>query len=506
MASSPVSWHALLNDPLLREAYERNLKALDGEIGSFLSFALPPIGAPSSASPRPAPLQPASPPSTSPQSPDMDTAPDTPDSPAGIHAALAGIPFAVKDNIAVKNRPLTCASKILEGFIAPYTATAVSRLEAAGARVVGKTNLDEFGMGSSSENSALGTTVNPWDTARVPGGSSGGSAAAVAAGLVPLALGSDTGGSVRQPANFCGVYGLKPTYGAVSRRGLTAYASSLEVIGFLSRDIDLLEAAFKAAAGPDEHDQSSLAAESLPAPASAAPAAPFSVAVLDVDESALEPAVAHACSRAAEALKQFGCPVSRVRLPSMNLVIPAYYTIAAAEASANLARYNGIRYGNAPDFAENPAELMRKARHAGFGNEVKLRILLGTYVLRSGFQDQYYLRAQKIRTLIRRELQGIFARHDLILMPVFPTQAFPRSSADMDDYRRRISDIFTCLANLAGLPALALPVGAEGGLPAGIQLMAPAFGETRLIETARRFAGQFPIEEPPVFLNIQELS
>ena len=470
MASFPASWHALLNDPPLREAYQRHLKALDREIGSFLSFALPPVSAGSGSS-------------------------------APHENLLAGLPFAVKDNIAVKNRPLTCASKILEGFIAPYTATAVSRLEAAGARVVGKTNLDEFGMGSSSENSALGTTVNPWDTARVPGGSSGGSAAAVAAGLVPLALGSDTGGSVRQPANFCGVYGLKPTYGAVSRRGLTAYASSLEVIGFFSRDIDLLEAAFNAAAGPDEHDQSSLAAESPPAPA-----APFSVAVLDVDESALEPAVAHACSRAAEALKQFGCPVSRVRLPSMNLVIPAYYTIATAEASANLARYNGIRYGNAPDFAENPAELMRKARHAGFGNEVKLRILLGTYVLRSGFQDQYYLRAQKIRTLIRRELQGIFARHDLILMPVFPTRAFPRSSADMDDYRRRISDIFTCLANLAGLPALALPVGAEGGLPAGIQLMAPAFGETRLIETARRFAGQFPIEEPPVFLNIQELS
>ena len=388
MASPPASWHALLNNPPLREAYQRHLKALDREIGSFLSFALPPLSAPADTDARSAV-------SAAPADADSKGRSDASAAPKNL---LADLPFAVKDNIAVKNRPLTCASKILEGFTAPYTATAVSRLEAAGARVVGKTNLDEFGMGSSNENSALGTTVNPWDTDRVPGGSSGGSAAAVAAGLVPLALGSDTGGSVRQPANFCGVYGLKPTYGAVSRHGLTAYASSLEVIGILSRDIDLLEAAFNVMAGPDEHDQSSLSPPPESSRPPRSPGTPRSAAVLEVDKAALHPAVSRACTQAAEALQQLGFTLSRVQLPSMDLVIPAYYTIAAAEASANLARYNGIRYGNAPQFAENPAELMRKARHGGFGDEVKLRILLGTYVLRSGFQDRYYLRAQKIRT------------------------------------------------------------------------------------------------------------
>ncbi len=382
--------------------------------------------------------------------------------------------------------------------MSPYTATAVQRLEDAGAVVVGKTNLDEFGMGSSNENSALGTTVNPWDYNRVPGGSSGGSAAAVAAGLVPLALGSDTGGSVRQPANFCGVYGLKPTYGSVSRFGLTAYASSLEVIGTLTRDIDLMETAFEVMSGIDEYDQSSVGSEVSGVPDSDA----SRVVMLSVDNNMLDNPVARAYKETGEALRAEGYSVSEISLPTLDLVVPAYYTIATAEASANLARFNGIRYGYAPDFSENPSDLMKKARHEGFGREVKLRILLGTYVLRSGFQDQYYGRAQKIRTLIKNELASVFSTADLLLMPVFPTQAFSKGDSEMDDYKQRIADVFTCLANLSGLPALSLPVGVENGLPTGVQFMAPSFGEKRLFKVARNLQDRFPLQIPPNYLDI----
>lgn len=416
-------------------------------------------------------------------------------------AAEGKIPMAIKDNIAVRGKPLTCASRILKNYVAPYTATAVERLEKAGFHVVGKTNLDEFAMGSSTEHSALGVTVNPWDSDRVPGGSSGGSAAAVAAGLVPLALGSDTGGSVRQPAGFCGVYGLKPTYGSISRYGLTAFASSLDVIGLFTRDAALMEEAFFAVCGMDERDQSSLAIPEQ----SANRHRGKKVAVLKIDEGALDEPVRQACRASAEALKQLGYSVELVDIDIQKYIIPAYYTIATAEASANLARYNGIRYGYAPDFAENPRELMGKARSEGFGHEVKLRNLLGTYVLRSGFQDQYYGRAQKLRTLIRREMDKVFMNHDLLLTPVFPTLAFRRGSGELDEYQQRMGDTFTCVANLTGLPGISIPVGVEGGLPTAVQLMAPAFAEKRLFTAVDALSAVFPLQKPPQFLDAGSL-
>jgi len=464
MSATHELWSDVLREPVLRNRYTGRVKKIDATIGSFLSFD-----------------------------------PDDPDGRPIREGPLSGLPVAIKDNIAVKGRPLTCGSMMLRNLIAPYTSTAVDRLEKAGAVVVGKTNMDEFGMGSSNEHSALARTVNPWDHARVPGGSSGGSAAAVAAGLVPLSLGSDTGGSVRQPANFCGTYGLKPTYGVVSRYGLTAYASSLEQIGCMSADIDLLERAFDIMSSRDDRDQSTLSPER--------PGGDYSRAVLlDFEQGVLDAAVADAYKRAAEALTSTGMTLSTVRLSSFDFIVPAYYTIATAEASANLARYNGIRYGYAPDYAENPVELMREARHEGFGDEVKLRILLGTYVLRSGFRKEYYGRAQRIRTLIRNELNEVFKDSALMLMPVFPTQAFPTGDAGMDDYQQRLADVFTCLANLAGLPALAIPTGNALGLPTGVQLMAPAFAESHLFQTARSLRHAFPLIPTPGALEIESLS
>ena len=453
-----ISWDSVLKDPARREKYLSEVQKTDRKTGSFLSLEA---------------------------SSDLQV--------ENLDGSL-NVPVAVKDNIAVKDQPLTCASKMLENLTAPYTATSVLKLQQEGAVVIGKTNLDEFGMGSSTEHSALGETSNPWDTSRVPGGSSGGSAAAVAADLVPLAIGTDTGGSVRQPANFCGVYGLKPTYGVISRYGLTAYASSLEVIGSMSKDIDLLEKSFNIMSGRDGKDQSSV---------NYTPASPGekTAAVMEVEKGLLDDSVAAAYADTEEALKKQGYRISRFKLKSFNLVVPSYYTIATAEASANLARYNGIRYGHAPSFAENPAELMRKARHEGFGDEVKLRILLGTYVLRSGFQDQYYGKAQKVRTLIRKELSEVFRSGDIILMPVFPTQAFLKGEGGMDDYRQRVADVFTCLANLAGLPALSVPAGTDDGLPLGVQFMAPSFGEERLFSAARSLAEDFPLQDPPIVLE-----
>lgn len=456
-------WYSALNKLDARDEYVRRVGQIDERIGSFLSFKL-----------------------------------EEHDWAALGKKSLGGVPMAVKDNIAVKGRKLTCGSRMLENFIAPYTATAIRRLENAGALVVGKTNMDEFGMGSSNEHSALGKTSNPWDIQRVPGGSSGGSAAAVAAGLVPLAVGSDTGGSVRQPANFCGVYGFKPTYGSISRYGLTAYASSLEVIGLFARDIDLLETAFEIMHAVDDFDQSSLSA-------SASNKEVKKIAMLDIDAGMLETPVAEAYMKAKQTLGERGYVVEKVKLATLQFVIPSYYTIANAEAGANLARFDGIRYGSGPKYSQNPVDLIKKARSRGFGDEVKLRILLGTYVLRSGFKDQYYIRAQKVRTLIRRELATLLADYSLLLMPVFPTQAFLRADSEMDDYKQRLSDIFTCLANLAGLPALAVPIGIDLGLPTGVQFMAPAFGERRLFDMARSFSEIFPPRQAPGALEIERL-
>jgi len=406
--------------------------------------------------------------------------------------ALSGVPFGVKDNIAVKGFKLTCGSKMLETLVSPYSATVVSRLQQAGAQVIGKNNLDEFGMGSSTDNSALQQTNNPWDTQRVAGGSSGGSAAAVAAGLVPFALGTDTGGSVRQPASFCGIYGLKPTYGAASRYGLTAYASSLETPGILARTVDTTRTVFNIMKGEDEMDQSSL-------PYEPAGGAVKTIGYLKVEEGALSKEVEASYNTSIERLKKLGYTLKEVELETLKYVVPAYYTIATAEASANLARFNGIRYGYAPFFAENPTDLMKKSRHEGFGDEVKLRVLLGTYVLRSGFQDQYYIRSQKIRTMIRQDFEKLFQSVDSLMMPIFPTPAFHHGSSDLDSFQQKVADLYTCVANLAGLPALTIPSSVENGLPVGVQLLAPHFEEERLFSVAEKAEQEFPAPKPAGF-------
>jgi aspartyl-tRNA(Asn)/glutamyl-tRNA(Gln) amidotransferase subunit A len=411
-----------------------------------------------------------------------------------IEYAPGSVPVAVKDNIAVKGYRLTCGSRMLEEVRSPYDATAVERLRGAGAAIVGKTNLDEFGMGSSTEHSALAETKNPWNPDLVAGGSSGGSAVAVAHRLVPVALGSDTGGSVRQPAAFCGVYGLKPTYGTIPRDGLVAYASSLETIGIIAESTDHVAETYRTLRGLGSRDHSSVSVpdkskESGPSGGRA------TIGVLDGDLG-LSDSVRRNFQDTAERLRGMGYGIKPVMLKTEEYISAAYYTIATAEAAANLARYNGIRYGYRPVFAENPEELMRKARSEGFGEEVKLRIVLGTYVLRSGFQDQYYNRAQKIRTLIRRELDEIFRSVDALLLPTFPVQAFRKGDAGMDDFQQKVADRFTGIANLTGIPALTVPSGIEGGLPVGMQIMGPSFSEERLFSVAKRLAEDVPIRFP----------
>jgi len=399
----------------------------------------------------------------------------------GKNGALEGIPIAVKDNIAVKDFRLSCGSKMLADLSSPYTATAVENLIAAGAWIVGKTNMDEFGMGSSTDNSALQQTNNPWDPSRVAGGSSGGSAAAVAAGLAAAALGSDTGGSIRQPASFCGIYGLKPSYGAVSRYGLVAYASSLEGIGVLGSSLPLIREIFQTMRGIDGMDQTSNEGTG--------PSKEVKTLGVLKDPEGLSEPLERAYKKTILELKKLGYTVTEVDLKTLEYAIPAYYTIASAEASANLARYAGIRYGFRNELAEDPQELMETSRDGGFGPEVKLRILLGTYVLRSGFQEQYYIRAQKIRTALRNELDGVFREVDLLMMPTFPVQAFAHGESELDQFQQKVADKFTATANLAGIPAMAFPVGIENGLPAGMQFLAPMHGEERLfsaVETYRK--------------------
>lgn len=474
-------WKTVLSTETSRTAYQAAVLARDEELGAFLEFD-PGRGAAITAEHC---LEAVNRPQRNTDHP-----------PESALKAVEQLPFAVKDNIAVGTFSLTCGSRLLERFRSPYSATAVARLCAAGATVVGKTNMDEFGMGSATENSALAETHNPYDRTRVAGGSSGGSAVAVAAGMVPFALGSDTGGSIRQPAAFCGVYGLKPTYGSVSRYGLVAYASSLEGIGVLASSVDLTEAVFQVMRGEDEMDHSSLATPAELVGVSSAAQSGLRIGVLAGDLG-LDDRVAAGYRRSVELLRRLGYRLEQVELPTLEYCVPAYYTIAAAEASANLARYNGVRYGLRPDYAENPEELVRAAREQGFGPEVKLRILLGTYVLRSGFQDQYYLRAQKIRTAIRNDLARLFQSVDLLFMPVFPVQAFRHGAEELSPFQQKLADRFTSTANLSGLPALALPMGLEDGLPLGMQLLAPAFHEYRLFQVARVLEQEAPPPLPP---------
>ncbi len=406
---------------------------------------------------------------------------------------LAGVPVAVKDNLCTKGIATTCSSKILEGWIPPYDATVVQRLAAAGAITVGKTNLDEFAMGSSTENSAFGFTRNPVDTSRVPGGSSGGSAAAVAAGFAPLSLGSDTGGSIRQPAAFCGVVGVKPTYGLVSRYGLIAFASSLDQVGPFAHTVADAALLLEAIAGHDPADATSIPQE-----------APRLVEHLDdgVDGlrvgiitelmgEGIDPDVAAQVRAAAEALAAAGATVEEVSVPAVTYGLSAYYLIAPAEASSNLARFDGVRFGLRVD-APTTNEMMVATRTAGFGDEVKRRIMLGTYALSAGYYDAFYGKAQKVRTLICRDFASAYERFDVLLSPTTPSTAF-EIGAIADPLTMYLNDICTIPTNLSGDCAVSVPFGADAaGLPIGVQVLAPALGEATMFRAAAALEAAAP--------------
>jgi aspartyl-tRNA(Asn)/glutamyl-tRNA(Gln) amidotransferase subunit A len=402
---------------------------------------------------------------------------------------LGGIPVALKDNICVAGKRTSCASRMLENYVSPYDATVVERLRGAGAIVLGRTNLDEFAMGSSTENSALARTRNPWDAERVPGGSSGGSAAAVAAHMAPAALGSDTGGSIRQPAGYCGVVGLKPTYGRVSRYGLVAFASSLDQIGPITRSVEDAALVLTAIAGRDDNDATSLSA---PVPGPVLPTGDDGLAGLTVGvpraflADALDAEVRANFDATVERIEAAGATTREVTLAHASYAVATYYIIANAEASANLARFDGVRYGHRSERADDLYTMYTRTRDEGFGAEVKRRILLGTWVLSAGYHDAYYLQAQKVRSLIIRDFADAFSGCDLITLPTAPSPAFRVGEKIDDPVQMYLTDIFTIPVNLAGLPAISLPSGlSREGLPLGVQLIAPALGEETLLRGAR---------------------
>ena len=405
--------------------------------------------------------------------------------------ALLGIPLAVKDVLCVAGMRCTCGSLILENFVPPYTATAVEKLLHQGAIILGKTNTDEFAMGSSTENSAFGVTHNPWNLERVPGGSSGGSAAAVAARLAPFALGTDTGGSVRQPASFCGVTGIKPSYGRVSRFGLVAYGSSLDVVGAFGRNAADVALAFSLIAGRDPRDATTM---DLPVPKIELDSAPEQIikglrvgVPKEYFLSGVQAEVDWAVKEAIRVLEGLGARVEEVSLPHTEYALPVYYLLAPAEASANLARFDGIRYGPRVA-AEAMWDVFRRTRGEKFGAEVKRRIMLGTYALSAGYYDAYYNQAQKVRTLIKRDFDRVFEGVDVIAAPVAPTTAFRIGEHTNDPLAMYLEDIFTLPANLAGVPGLAFPVGFDrDGLPVGMQLMSPHFREDLLFRAAHAY-------------------
>ncbi|SHK52076.1 Asp-tRNA(Asn)/Glu-tRNA(Gln) amidotransferase subunit GatA [Thermocrinis minervae] len=415
---------------------------------------------------------------------------------------LFGIPIAIKDNINVKGYRTTCASKILENYISPYDATVVEKLKQEGAIIIGKTNMDEFAMGSSTEYSAFFPTKNPWDLERVPGGSSGGSAACVSAMQAPLSLGSDTGGSIRQPASFCGVIGLKPTYGRVSRYGLVAFASSLDQIGPFGRvtkDVALL---LEVISGYDPKDSTSA---NLPVPA-------YSQEVEDLPkglrvgvpkeffEFSMDEKIKSVFDDFLRALEKHGFTVEEVSLPHVKYAIACYYIIAPSEASSNLARYDGVKYGYRTKEYKDLYEMYAKTRDEGFGPEVKRRILMGTYALSAGYYDAYYLKAQKVRNLIKKDFEEAFKRVDVIASPTSPTVAFKFGEKTQDPIQMYLSDIFTVPANLAGLPAISFPIGMVDGLPVGGQLMGKPFDESTLLRVSYLWEQIYPhySHEPPL--------
>lgn len=409
---------------------------------------------------------------------------------SGKAGALCGIPAAVKDNICTKDVKTTCASKMLENFVPPYDAAVSEKLKAAGAVITGKANMDEFAMGGSTETSYYKKTANPWDLTRVPGGSSGGAAAAVAAGEAFYALGSDTGGSIRQPASFCGVVGLKPTYGSVSRFGLVAFASSLDQIGPITRNVEDCAAVLNAICGVDKRDSTSADHEH-----------PDYTANLNGDIKGMKigipkeylgdglgPAIKEAVLRTARHFEELGAHCEEVSLPATDYAVPAYYLISSAEASSNLARYDGIKYGYAAQDCKNLAQLMDRSRGEGFGREVKRRIMLGTYALSAGYYDAYYKKALRVRRIIKNGFDEVFNKYDLIIGPTAPTTAYKLGSKSGDPLAMYLGDIYTVPVNIAGIPAMSLNCGFDGdGMPIGLQIIGPAFGETKILRAAYAF-------------------
>jgi aspartyl-tRNA(Asn)/glutamyl-tRNA(Gln) amidotransferase subunit A len=414
-------------------------------------------------------------------------APETPDELEEIDGPLGGVPLAVKDLFCTEGIPSQAGSRILEGYLPPYTATVVSKLVGAGAPLLGKTNQDEFAMGSSNENSGYGPVLNPWDRTRVPGGSSGGSAAAVAAGLAPWAIGTDTGGSIRQPAALCGIVGLKPTYGACSRYGMIAFASSLDQAGPLTRDVTDAALLFAHMTGRDPLDSTSLA---FPEPITQPTRQDLKGLRLGVPEEltgadgGVEPGVRENFEATLKLAEQLGAEIETTRLPHAPHALSAYYLIAPAEASANLARFDGVRYGLRVDGDADLMTMYSRTRDTGFGPEVKRRIMLGTYALSSGYYDAYYGRAQKVRTKISEDFKNAFERFDFVVTPTSPWTAFELGSKTDDPLAMYLNDFCTVPMPLAGIPAISIPSGLSDGLPVGFQLAGPAFSENRLLDAA----------------------
>jgi len=405
---------------------------------------------------------------------------------SGTDGTLLGIPLAIKDNICLAGVPTTCGSRILEPFVPPYDATVVTQLRRAGAVLLGKTNLDEFAMGSSTENSAFFATHNPWDITRVPGGSSGGSAAALSAGEALGALGSDTGGSVRQPASFCGVVGLKPTYGRVSRYGLVAFASSLDQIGPLGKDVTDCALLLNVIAGHDPRDSTSL---DVPVPdytnTLQSDIKGLRIGVpREYFAAGIHPEVEAVVRNAIQIMADLGADVAETSLPHTEYALPVYYLIAPAEASANLARYDGVKYGYSATDAPDVWSAYRLTRQRGFGAEVKRRIMLGTYALSAGYYDAYYLKAQKVRTLIKQDFDQAFRQFDVLVGPTTPSVAFKLGEKVGDPLQMYLSDVFTLPQSLAGICALSLPCGLVDGLPVGLQISGPAMGEEIVLRVA----------------------
>jgi aspartyl-tRNA(Asn)/glutamyl-tRNA(Gln) amidotransferase subunit A len=423
---------------------------------------------------------------------------DGPDEAADAAGPLAGVPLAVKDLFCVEGVPSMAASRILEGYRPPYTSTAVRKLRSAGAAVLGKTNMDEFAMGSSNENSGYGPVLNPWDRSRVPGGSSGGSAAAVAAGLAPWAIGTDTGGSIRQPASLCGIVGLKPTYGAVSRYGMIAFASSLDQAGPLTRDVTDAALLLRHMAGRDACDSTSIGypdeiriptAESLDGMVFGVPP--------ELSGEGIAPGVREVFERNLKTIEELGGRLEEVSLPHSPHGISAYYVIAPAEASANLARYDGVRFGHRAGQYGDLTELYEATRAEGFGDEVKRRIMLGTFALSSGYYEAYYGRAQKVRTKIADDFNSAFERVDLIVTPTSPTVAFPLGAKTDDPLAMYMNDYCTVPMPLAGIPAISIPSGLSEGLPVGFQLAGPAFSENKILDASHALERAFGFEGIP---------